>query len=100
MPAFTVAKLKPLFPLIEQVCQELKEHIDKNRNTGTATERSDTQVVFFLKFVYFQACPITLHMQYYMLCFTLHTINFLWFQSFGLILHIQLFCFVLLLVSG
>jgi len=42
MPAFTVAKLKPLFPLIEQVCQELKEYIDKNRNTGTAAERSDT----------------------------------------------------------
>jgi hypothetical protein len=45
MPAFTVAKLKPLFPLIEQVCQDLKEHIDKNINTGTAAERSDTQVL-------------------------------------------------------
>ena len=68
MPAFTVAKLKPLFPLIEQVCQELKEHIDKNRNTGTATERSDTQVVLFFKFVYFQTCPITyaiLHALFY-----------------------------------
>jgi hypothetical protein len=47
MPAFTVAKLKPLFPLIEQVCQELKEHIDKNGSTGTAAERSDTQVVLW-----------------------------------------------------
>jgi hypothetical protein len=43
MPAFTVAKLKPVFPLIEHVCQELKEYI--GRNTGTAAERSDTQVV-------------------------------------------------------
>jgi hypothetical protein len=45
MPAFTVAKLKPLFPLVEQVCQELKELIDKNRNKGTVAERSDIQVV-------------------------------------------------------
>ena len=43
MPAFTVVKLKPLFPLIEQVCQELKEYI--GRNKGTAAERSYTQVV-------------------------------------------------------
>jgi hypothetical protein len=43
MPAFTVAKLKPLFPLVEQVCHDLKEHIDKNRNTGTAAGRSDTE---------------------------------------------------------
>lgn len=34
MPAFTVAKLKPLFPLVEEVCEELKEHINKNRHTG------------------------------------------------------------------
>jgi len=44
MPAFTVAKLKPVFPLIEQACQDLKEYV--GRNTGTAAERSDTQVVY------------------------------------------------------
>ena len=45
MPAFTVAKLKPIFPLVEEVCQDLKEHINKNRNTGTAAERSDAKLV-------------------------------------------------------
>jgi cytochrome P450 len=45
MPAFTVAKLKPLFPLIEEVCHELKEYIDKNRHTGTVAETRDTQVL-------------------------------------------------------
>jgi porphobilinogen deaminase len=45
MPAFTVAKLKPLFPLVEEVCEELKEHINKNRHTGTSAERRDTQVL-------------------------------------------------------
>ena len=49
MPAFTVAKIKPLFPLVEQVCEDLKEHIGKNKNTGTAAERSDTQVVLLRK---------------------------------------------------
>jgi len=34
MPAFTVAKLKPLFPLVEEICQELKELINKNSKIG------------------------------------------------------------------
>jgi hypothetical protein len=42
MPAFTVAKLKPLFPLLEEVCQQLKEFLGRHSKTGTADERSDT----------------------------------------------------------
>jgi hypothetical protein len=44
MPAFTVAKLKPLFALVDEVCQELKKHIDNNKHTGTAVKRTDISV--------------------------------------------------------
>ncbi|XP_023707098.2 cytochrome P450 9e2 [Cryptotermes secundus] len=33
-PAFTAAKLKPLFPLVLEVCQELTDYIEKNAHTG------------------------------------------------------------------
>jgi cytochrome P450 len=40
-PAFTAAKLKSLFPLAQEVCQELTEYIEKNRSTGEVTERKN-----------------------------------------------------------
>ena len=50
------------------------------------------QSVLFFFFNSFLFRHVPLHMQYYMLSFTLHT-RFLWFPSFGRILHIQLFLF-------
>jgi hypothetical protein len=40
-PTFTAAKLKPLFPLVQEVCQEWTEYIDKKRHTGMATDRTN-----------------------------------------------------------